>query len=600
MKPGPGAMLRVGALIAAIALLVGLGVVGLLAHSLHRAQVEERLRHQIVAERVFDELERELTDLTLREEGRSFLEYRYFYVPAGQLPGLAGLERSPLAGLPRDPAVVGWFQQEPDGSLQSPMRPRAGEQQLARDNLENADDPALLAREAELLGLLAGATLAASAAPAAPAREPPAEPSPVTSKVSSMMNTLDRGIRSRSGREVQSVQSWQQSLATYQNEEVDVQQLLPVQAPALTQERADVQLSPLAGQRLGAGHLVLSRSVRIGGETRHQGLVLELAALEEDLQERVLGGTELEPWVSLTWDGPAPARRYAFTHRFAAPFQDLSATAALGRIPGQAPAGTGAVLVLSALLLALCGLGGVVLYRMVAVRLEYAARRGDFVAAVSHELKTPLTSIRMMAEILRDGMVPDEDRRQQYYQIITAEAERLSRLIGNVLTLARLERGTPLPERVVGDAGEVLRQAVEVLGPHARELGFTLEVWVAPDLPSARMDRDALLQVLVNLLDNALKFSAEAEIKRVVIEARPGSGGVLLRVRDHGPGVPPRQLRRIFEPFFRGERELTRRTRGTGIGLALVRGLVIRMGGRIQARNHPEGGLEVTVALAGT
>jgi signal transduction histidine kinase len=257
------------------------------------------------------------------------------------------------------------------------------------------------------------------------------------------------------------------------------------------------------------------------------------------------------------------------------------------------------VIVLSALLLALCGLGGVVLYRMVSVRLEYAARRGDFVAAVSHELKTPLTSIRMMAEILRDGMVSDEARRQQYYQTITAEAERLSRLIGNVLTLARLERGAPSPERVVGDAGEVLRQAAEVLGPHAREMGFTLEVRVPPDLPPVLMDPDALLQVLVNLLDNALKFSAEAEDKRVLIEAHAEGAGVCITVRDHGPGVPPRQLRRIFEPFFRGERELTRRTRGTGIGLALVEGLVARMGGRIQAQNHPEGGLEVSVGLVG-
>jgi signal transduction histidine kinase len=589
-------MLRVGLLIAAIAALVALGVAGLLAHSLFRARAEERLRHQIVAERVFDELERELTDLTLREENRSFLEYRYFYVPAGQLPGLAGLERSPLAGLPEDPAIIGWFQREPDGSLLSPMRPRATESQLARDNLENADDPALLAREAEVLGLLAGLTFAA---PAAQVRAPLAESSPPPSKVGSLMNTLDRGIRGRAGREYQSVQSWQQSISAYQNEEVEVQQLLPTQAPALGQARKDVQVSPFAGQRLGADHFVLSRSVHIGDEVRYQGLLLALPALEAGLGRRVLEGTELSPYVALAWDSPAPTRRYAFTHRFAPPFQDLSVTAALGRIPGQAPAGTTPVGVLSALLLVLCGLGGVVLYRMVAVRLEYAARRGDFVAAVSHELKTPLTSIRMMAEILRDGMVPDDARRQQYYQTITAEAERLSRLIGNVLTLARLERRTPSGERVAGDAGEVLRQAVDMLGPHARELGFTLEVRVASGLPPVLMDRDALLQVLVNLLDNALKFSAEAEDKRVVIEADAEGRGVLLRVRDHGPGVPPRQLRHIFEPFFRGERELTRRTRGTGIGLALVEGLVGRMGGRVQARNHPEGGLEVSVGLLG-
>jgi two-component system phosphate regulon sensor histidine kinase PhoR len=194
-------------------------------------------------------------------------------------------------------------------------------------------------------------------------------------------------------------------------------------------------------------------------------------------------------------------------------------------------------------------------------------------------------------------MVPGEERRQQYYETITAESERLSRLIGNVLELSRLERGVRGVERVVGPVDEVLAQVVEILGPHARERGFALELRVQPGLPAVSMDRDALLQVLVNLVDNALKFAANAEDRRVVLEARAEGGRVVLAVRDRGPGVPQAQLRRIFQPFYRGERELTRRTKGTGIGLALVQGLVRRMDGEVEARNHPEGGLEVRVLL---
>ena len=113
-----------------------------------------------------------------------------------------------------------------------------------------------------------------------------------------------------------------------------------------------------------------------------------------------------------------------------------------------------------------------------------------------------------------------------------------------------------------------------------------------------RVDRDALTQILVNLVDNGIKFAVDSPRKRLVIGAVGFGDGVQLTVRDHGPGVPATQLTEVFEPFFRGERELTRRTRGTGIGLALVQGLCERMGAQLSARNHPEGGFEVTLTLA--
>jgi two-component system phosphate regulon sensor histidine kinase PhoR len=114
--------------------------------------------------------------------------------------------------------------------------------------------------------------------------------------------------------------------------------------------------------------------------------------------------------------------------------------------------------------------------------------------------------------------------------------------------------------------------------PHATAAGFRLEVVADPGLPPVRLDRDGLVQVLVNLVDNAVKFTADGE-RRVVFTLRARGGGVALSVRDFGPGVPEDQLARVFEPFWRGERELVRRTRGTGIGLALVRGLAAGMGG---------------------
>ena len=205
----------------------------------------------------------------------------------------------------------------------------------------------------------------------------------------------------------------------------------------------------------------------------------------------------------------------------------------------------------------------------------------------------------MYAEMLRDDMVPGEERKHDYYEIITAESERLSRLIQNVLELARLERGNRPMNLEVGNPGPLLREVVRTLAPHATDRGFELVVQAPDDLPAVRFDRDGLTQVLINLVDNAIKFSAEAADKRVIIEARPSAGGIALRVVDFGPGVPQRHLRNLFQPFYRGERELVRRTQGTGIGLALVSGLVRGMGGAVRAWNPTAGGFAVELSLVG-
>jgi len=235
---------------------------------------------------------------------------------------------------------------------------------------------------------------------------------------------------------------------------------------------------------------------------------------------------------------------------------------------------------------------------MVAVAVAFAERRSDFVAAVSHELKTPLTAIRMYGEMLRDGIVPSDAKRQEYYRHITAESERLSRLINNVLEFARLEKGTRDVALTTGAVEPVVREAVELVRPHVEAEGFALRLESDGALPPVRFERDALLQVLFNLIDNAVKYTGDGA-KRIGLRLARDGDAVRIVVRDHGPGVPARHLAYVFEPFYRGEHELTRRSKGTGLGLALVRGLVERMGGRVRGRNDPDGGFEVTIALAG-
>jgi signal transduction histidine kinase len=128
-------------------------------------------------------------------------------------------------------------------------------------------------------------------------------------------------------------------------------------------------------------------------------------------------------------------------------------------------------------------------------------------------------------------------------------------------------------------------------------MGFELRVEVDSALPAVRFDRDALLQVVFNLVDNAVKYARDAEEKVITLQCRPSERGVELAVRDRGPGVSARHLSKIFEPFFRGERELTRTAKGTGIGLALVRGLAERMDAAVSGNNLSEGGFEVALSF---
>ena len=582
---------RRGIAVAGVALGVGVlvGLGWLVVQALRGASAAEGERHEVVLGRLFDELERELSTLVAREESRSFLEYRYYYVPEED-NALANpaLVLSPLARPSDDPAIVGWFQLDADGTLHSPLRPRANEFALAEQQGWRGEpdlDPELVR------AVRATPTWRVAASP--PPRAPVVAPAPMQTKDDLLLN---RGSFPRKARQVQTLSTKSANFASYRGE--DLEQVVAQQQLAVGGPDVDVEVTPMSGVRVRE-HLVLSRTVRTQGLEHRQGLVLRVAALAQALERAVLEGSSLRPQVSLAWEGaPEVPRAWRATHRFADPFADLRVTATIDRVPELAGNEANVTRALAlALALAVLG-GGLGLGRAVWTELEFARRRSDFVAAVSHELKTPLTTIRMYAEMLRDGMVASPERQREYHATITAESDRLGRLIANVLELARLERGGPVALPVVGAVEPVLRDALEIVRPQVERAGFRIALTVAADLPAARIDRDALVQVVVNLVDNAVKFAADGD-RTIALTLRPTSDGrVELMVRDHGPGVPGHQQARVFEPFWRGERELTRRTKGTGIGLALVRGLVERMGGEVRAHNHPEGGFEVVLTLA--
>jgi two-component system, OmpR family, phosphate regulon sensor histidine kinase PhoR len=214
-----------------------------------------------------------------------------------------------------------------------------------------------------------------------------------------------------------------------------------------------------------------------------------------------------------------------------------------------------------------------------------SALKSEFVANVSHELKTPLALVRMFAEMLQSGRVPSDAKRQEYLEIIVRESERLSNLIENVLDFAKVERGRGAYEFAVGDVGEAVARAVNVYRYRAEREGIELHVDVARDMPPARIDERAIQLAVINLVDNALKYGARSgggEKDAISVRAAVESAAITVRVIDHGPGVPPEDRHRIFERFVRGSGGEGARpqVRGSGIGLALVKNIAESHGGR--------------------
>ncbi len=369
------------------------------------------------------------------------------------------------------------------------------------------------------------------------------------------------------------------------------------------------EIDPLEFSLLDSGHFVLFRKVWRNAERYIQGALIERQPFLQGVIASAFGETALSQMSELivayqgsvfpTFGGQAapfhlpraeePSRTLLYQTRLSAPFSSLDMIFAINRLPS----GPGAALItwLAAILaLVLCA-GVYLIYRLGVRQIDLARQQQDFVSAVSHELKTPLTSIRMYGEMLREGWAP-EDKKQTYYDYIYDESERLSRLISNVLQLARMTRNDLRVELKPVTVAELLDGIRSKLASQIERAGFALNVTVAEEAGRAviRVDRDWVTQILINLVDNAVKFSARAQTRMIDIACRlRRDGTVQFSVRDYGPGVPRDQMQNIFRLFYRSENELTRETIGTGIGLALVRQLALAMKGQVDVVNAEPG-----------
>ena len=229
--------------------------------------------------------------------------------------------------------------------------------------------------------------------------------------------------------------------------------------------------------------------------------------------------------------------------------------------------------------------------------LSLSERRGAFVSSVTHELRTPLTTLRMYTEMLTGPAGEEPEKRRRYLDTVRQETERLCRLVENVLAYARLEGGRP----AAGGQRVALAGFLAELSPRLQDRceRAGMELVVSPAAATVAADPGVLEQVLGNLVDNACKYAAGAADKRVHVEVETGLRTTILRVRDHGPGIPPEDEARVFRPFFRARRDEAGSLGGAGLGLAISRSLVRALGGDLTIDDGPEPGAGLSVRLPG-
>ncbi len=603
------------------------------------------------AERAIDDFRRDFFDKLAREEARPFTQYRYIHVADQAVPRQEGLNLSPLAAFPvvsEFPGALGYFQIDPDGALKTPLLPDGefaavevadrearlevrdriaallGQEEFrswTRARLDEAAAPADSKAEADSRLKSNLVTMVDSSLEDRYARKDSPQPA-AASKSQEEAELFSRKVQKSSPRQSEVFDSEARRREAFGEKREsaappgalagavvagadettarDADQYRAVPGLASDDLDAAAEVDPFQTKTVGNQWLVFHRNVWWSGRRYVQGFALSLDGLLEGMLAPALerGGLPAD-WSGLVFYRGQPVRSLGrrlaegerpallFRSDLPRPLDDWTVAVAVPRLP-PGP-GRGLLHVVAAFLgvLLVGGLFG--MYRLSASQIELSQKKNDFVAAVSHELKTPLASIRMYGEMLMEGWVEDEEKRQTYYRHIHDESERLSRLIQNVLRLAELERDEWRIDPVSADPAEFLRASAEKLRRQVESAGFELAVEVEGSPSEIRLDRDATTQILVNLIDNALKFARQAESKKIALSVDQSGDRCAIRVRDFGPGIPRRHLKKIFEKFYRVDAEMTRKTQGSGIGLALVKMLAEAMGARVEAVNRQPG-----------
>lgn len=564
---------------------IALPVAYLLVRSYLHLQTGVQYAYQEHAYLVLQMLNQQIhNDLSVEEE-RSYSDYRFIRT----VPVLGGEEItiSPLAKMPvrsQYPGIIGYFQLFSDGSVQTPVLPDG-----LLEDIPMEDRPGREAVRKELKKILKKLNIQVNPVPE-PQRAPDSTKSILDGIYAENLH-FDSEERLKESR---FEESSQKETFVFDVESSRIRRLTEV-SPSGTQSVMVVKIEPFQAV-FDRDHLVFFRNVTRGSERFVQGFAVQLQEyltavvgrskiFEPQEQETMLefsSGNHLLMALGFRQDHST----LIFNAPLQYPLDGMNLSVYLSQIkisPGEIM-----ILLFGILLFIILGGGLLSLYRLMRGQIDLAVKRQDFTSAVSHELKTPLTAIRMYAEMLQNSWVSSEEKRRKYYNLIASEAERLSRLIQNVLNISKLDKNQWNIQIKNENPKNVLDAFVSSYGKNIENNGFDLTVTCDPCYQEIPMDRDAVMQVLVNLVDNSLKFAKNARYKMIELRLAV-EDDVYFAVRDYGPGIPPSEMNKVFEQFYRVENEMTRRTNGTGIGLSMVKKLCSLTNMKIEMENANPG-----------
>jgi len=371
----------------------------------------------------------------------------------------------------------------------------------------------------------------------------------------------------------------------------------------------DSEINNIEISILNSGHLVLFRTVWRNNHRYIQGLLVNTTTFLDRLIRSDFSHAALSSMSNLlvAYHGNilsvfSTSNDYRFNSRssefkgdlldrlkLSQPFNDLELVFNIKHLPVSGESNL--ITAIAFILFIIFIIGFTLMYWLGITQIAISQQHQDFVSAVSHELKTPLTSIRLYGEMLREGWAT-EDKKKQYYNYIYDESERLSRLIENVLQLSRITHNSLHINLKNISVHELLDNVYSKINSQVEHSKFTLNINCSEKIAESQLnvDIDYFSQIFINLVDNALKFATNSDIKTIDINCElHKQNTIVFSIRDYGPGIRPDQLKKIFKLFYRSENELTRETVGTGIGLALVQQFMLAMDGRIDVINKKPG-----------
>jgi signal transduction histidine kinase len=540
-----------------------------------------------------------LTSFLAVENARPYFHYTSFYSIDDPLASLAAdpapgsrIAASPLL-LDTPALVVLHFQLAPSGRLSSPQRPAGPLADLALARAQTtAERLAERRRQLDELGKGGRARAIASGLAAGVGHRSQLAPPP-RPQATPTARALEAQYAQQKMKNVREFEMRQESLS---RNSVYIADQVANQAPpartSLLAKAASVEeglLSPLWIE----DRLVLARRIRVDDVSYIQGCWIDWEKLQAQLLSDVadlVPGARLAPAPVPVPGAPAGTdddRRLA-----ALPLRLIPAALAPRAETRLSPTHLSLLGAWGFLLLAALAVGAL-LYGVLAL----SERRRVFVSAVTHELRTPLTTFRLYTDMMADGMVTDETRRRDYLLRLQQEAQRLGHLVENVLFYSRLESDRARGTKESVELGGLLRDTAERLKERVASGGLELHVSGDAAPTHARLDRAALEQILVNLVDNACKYAAASNPPVVHLELRREGSRALVRVRDHGPGLTRDDRKRLFRAFSKSDREAAHTRPGVGLGLALSRRLARAQGGDLRVDEGESGGACFVVSL---